>query len=120
MRMPKVDLTPSSHGPDYVHFRSRCGRVAGVALRKQGCSETTYDVSDPKRVDPSMPVAMIALPDTVATFEVVGIVEFLFNDGLAVVAAHGFTFWVGRDEIEVVLELGDHVACRVTNFALWV
>lgn len=120
MKMPPVDLGPSVWGAEYVEFRTACGRVAGAALRRSGCGETHYDIVGARRVEAVAPPSMTPVEGTPAAFDVVGAVDFLFDDGLAVIAAHGFDFWIAPDEIAGALALGDRVACRVEKLTLYV
>lgn len=120
MKMPPVEVGPSVLGADYVEFRTACGRAAGAALRRSGCGETDYEIVGARRVEAAVPPSMTPVEGTPAAFDVVGTVDFLFDDGLAVVAVHGFDFWIAPDAIAATPALGDRVACRVENLTLYV
>jgi hypothetical protein len=120
MKMPPVEIGPSVLGDEYVEFRTACGRVAGVALRRSGCGETHYDIVGARCVDAAVRPSMTPVEGIPAAFDVVGTVDFLFDDGLAVVAVHGFDFWIAPDEIAATPALGDRVACRVEKLTLYV
>jgi hypothetical protein len=120
MKMPAVELGPSVLGPEYVAFRTTCGRVAGTALRRTGCGETDYEIVGARRVEAGTAPSMRPVPGTPAAFDVVGTVDFLFDDGLAVVAVFGFDFWIDPGAIAATPALGARVACRVEKLTLYV
>ena len=120
MRLPPVQVLPSSLGDEYCDFRTLDGLVVGTALRASGCGETHYDILDVRKNAGTALQQMVPVPNRPGAFEVRGEVELVFEDGVAVVMALGFSFWVDREESPVALSVGDAVALRVENLELYV
>jgi hypothetical protein len=120
MRMPAVHPSPVTFMDDVVAFRSACGRVEGTARRRHGRNETAQDVRDARRAGGDEPTRLTAVPGTVATFDVIGTVGFVHEDGLAIVDALGFDFWIAASEAPGPLRLGDRIAFRTESFTLFV
>ena len=120
MKMPDVDLSDSPLGQEYVQFRTRCGQVAGSALRASGELETHYDVSSARLLDGQCEPHMVPISDTVASFDVVGVVTHRFEDGVCVITVHGFEFWIEPDECKEQMNIGMSLACRIDKLTLYV
>ena len=127
MRMPKdIELDSSEASPDVVRFVTRCGKVSGTAYRASGMHETHYDVVTAKRLtqpqDERRPIApqMVQRPCTIGDFDVIGQVTSFFNDGVLIVEAHGFDFWVEPDIHEGAIRLKDWVELHIRKLTLYV
>ncbi len=120
MRMPAVTISESPHGEIFVEFTSDCGRVTGTALRNSGEGETHYDVAKAHRIDESTGPRMVAVPGVPGSFDVVGVVISQFDDGVSVISAHGFEFWIEPDECDEVLQKRMSVSCQINNLELYV
>ena len=118
--MPHVELASSASSRECVEFRTPCGRVSGTALKRSGHHETSYDVVQAHHVSAAIPESMAPVKGVLASFDVVGTVTFMWEDGVGEISAHGFSFWISPEELGGSLSLGDRISCRVENFTLWV
>ena len=125
--MPKdIELRNSEVGPDVVHFTTTCSNVSGNAYRASGLYETHYEVARAHRLSrsgiegrPTGP-QMVQRPNTVGEFDVTGKVTFFFDDGVVIVEAHGFDFWVAPDQFDEPVSLGDWVELEIRRLTLYV
>jgi hypothetical protein len=118
MRIPPLVLSPSPLGIEFVRFAT--SEVAGTAIREKGERESHYDIGNVRlRTAPSAAEMREAPPDSCA-FDVVGVVDEVHDDGLCIVEACGFDFWIAPEDVPAGCRRGSVLAFRVTNFALYI
>lgn len=118
MRVPPVEFSPSPLGIEFVRFAT--SEVAGTAFRERGERESHYDIGNVRlRTAPSAAEMREAPPDSCA-FDVVGVVREVLDDGLCIVEACGFDFWIEPEDVLAGCRRGSVLAFRVTNFTLYI
>ena len=108
-----------------MQFSTRCGSVSGVAFRDRGELETHYTVQSALALpDDSMTTtinaSMSQIGEQVGAFQIVGQVNFRFDDGLFAVFAHGFDFLIEPDQVDVPVVLGSWMRLTICDFTLYI
>jgi hypothetical protein len=126
MKMPvDIQLDSSEASPNVLRFKTADGAVSGTAYRASGLCETHYDILTAKKLvqgqarTPIRP-RMVQRSEEVGEFNVVGQVVFLWNNGMSVVEAYGFNFWIPPDEINEPVIRGDWVELHIRKLTLYV
>ena len=111
-----------SPGRHVVQFNTRNRKVFGTSYcTNKYDDETDYNVLEAKLLTGQQPKpgpSIVQSKPAVGTFSVVGQVNFFFDDVVFVVEAHGFDFWVGPDQIEKPVHMGDWVHLEISDFTL--
>jgi hypothetical protein len=125
MKMPRdIDLTISPDTPGLIQFRTRCGHASGTAFHAPGEHETHYDIVDMRKLaappGEGPPHTCSIVGREIGTFDVVGQVGLIFEDGMFPVESCGFDFWVAPDEAQVSVQPDDWVFLSICKFTLYV
>ena len=52
-------------------------------------------------------------------FDIIGIISFIFDDGVAVLTVYGFEFWIETTEHNIELVTGKKIALKIEKFELY-
>ena len=120
MKIPTLATYAIPSNCDVIRFNSGCGNVSGYALKKDGVGESHYTVTSVEIAPPSSNSMMTEITEGSCSFDIIGIVSFTFDDGVAVVSVHGFDFWVAPSESNIELVTGLRVALKIEKFELYI
>ncbi|TCI03689.1 hypothetical protein EZV61_09090 [Corallincola luteus] len=117
MKIPSLEQTKEEK--DFSWFETQQDRFAFTARKKNGCNESHYVVDSAAFVSTSEP-HLEYNHDRPCALGVTGEVVETWEDGVFVVSANGFDFWVEPDDIDGEASIGQFYSLKISDFTVYV
>ena len=117
-----ISIERSNDAEGIVWFKSADGTVAGSAYKKSGCGESQYNIQHVQKITPVefQKAVITQTNDIVGEFSIVGQVVHIWDDGVFVIEAQGFDFWIDTEEYSSEVLNGEWFKVTVNEFTLYI
>ena len=121
MKIPSLKVQEITD--EIVSFVNEDNSIQGQAFKRQGEEESHYTIIQIKEYDGLKEMRMVRT-GAVGSFQVIGQISFLFDDGMPVLNCKGFEFWLENEELATWKvcspKLGNWLEIEIKDFELYI
>ena len=123
MKLPKINIISEDLENNVVYFEVDGSRIKGSGFKEHGCNESQYDIAYVEHLNTSNSPLELSIKfseNEIGKAKIIGVVDYVWEDGVFTVESLGFDFWVTPEEYKIGVAKGQWFKVGVTNFIVYI